>query len=279
MGCVSDSESSSTITGQSTVQASDQIPNLPSSIQVLDVIGSGEFSEVRKCLDASNRLFALKCVPWVKIKKEVRVVCREVEILRKITHSNIVQWIGCFKDIENFYIAMELCEGGNLRDLMEITGKISENRLKPIIKEVLEALKYLHSVGIAHRDIKPENILLTDSGTAKIADFGLSRCLKKRDMTVVGTPYYIAPEVLKGKYTCQCDMWSLGVVVYVALTGRRPFEGSCMEELFSVIRTAVIRDWSGLSPEANDFLRHVLVKAVGERWTAAQALQHTWVCS
>jgi calcium-dependent protein kinase len=277
MGCVHGSEQSSTITGQSTIQAADLIPDLPASMQVLDVLGSGEFSEVRKCLDASGHLIALKCVPWTKVRKDVRVVSREVSILRKVTHKNIVQWLGCYKDVENFYIAMELCEGGNLRDLIEIADRVREERLKILAREVLEALVYLHSEGIAHRDVKPENILLTSEGSVKLADFGLSRCLKRKQLTVVGTPYYIAPEVLRGKYTYQCDMWSLGVVLFVALTGRRPFEGNNIDHLFSNIQVAEVQDWSGCSPTARDLIQHLLVKSAAQRFTASQALNHSWV--
>lgn len=279
MGCANDSDRSSTITGQSTIQAADLIPDLPASMQVLDVLGSGEFSEVRKCSDATGHLIALKCVPWSRVRKDVRVVSREVSILKKVAHANIVQWLGCYKDTEHFYIAMELCEGGNLRDLIDIANRVGEARLKVLAREVLEALVYLHSIGIAHRDLKPENILLTTEGSAKLADFGLSRCLASKQLTIVGTPYYIAPEVLRRKYTCQCDMWSIGVVLFVALTGRRPFDGKNISQLFGNIRTAEIEDWTGCSPAASDLLQRLLVKSAAQRLTASQALNHPWVRS
>ena len=125
--------------------------------------------------------------------------------------------------------------------------------MKKILKQILDAVAYLHDQGISHRDLKPDNILFHD-GLLKIGDFGLSRDITSNKMaSVVGTPYYVAPEVIKGKYGSQCDMWSIGVIMFNMITGVQPFHGDDMEQVFRAIlkgrKTWNEEDWSHLSDE------------------------------
>lgn len=253
-------------------------PALPSSFQLLEVIGSGQFSEVRKAQNELGGLVAVKCIPKDQLSRTPRIISRETSILRQVTHPHIVQHYGCFKDDEYFYMTMELCEGGNLKQQIESKGWLGEERVKEIAKEALEALCYLHEKGIAHRDIKPENILFTRDGRVKLTDFGLSRKLvKKSNLTVVGTPYYISPEMIQGKYSSQCDVWSLGVALYFARTGLLPFDGEDLDGLFNNIRYSEITEWGECPPETVAFLKEMMLKSPVHRITPKQALQHPWL--
>jgi len=127
---------------------------------------------------------------------------------------------------------MEYCSGGELFDRIVKTKKLTENYAKQLMREMISAVKHLHDSGIVHRDLKPENYLMAsgkEDSECKLIDFGLSKryqqASQEKMQTVVGTPYYVAPEVLKGKYHKECDVWSLGVILYVFLCGYPPFEG------------------------------------------------------
>jgi len=252
--------------------------DLPSSFQLLDVIGAGQFSEVRQAQNELGRLVAVKCIAKEQLTRTPRLVSREMCILRQVTHPHIIQHYGCFKDEDNFYMTMELCEGGNLRQMLDQEGCLSEQKTQRLAREALEALCYLHAKGIAHRDIKPENILFTKEGSVKLADFGLSRKLiQKSSLTVVGTPYYISPEMIQGRYSSQCDIWSLGIVLYFALTGLLPFDGEDLNGLFNNIRCTEVKEWGNCSIDAVNFLKQMIVKTPKLRISPQAALAHPWL--
>ena len=136
-------------------------------------------------------------------------------------------------------------------------------------------------MNIAHRDIKPENILITDSGDLKLIDFGLSKQVKFKKMkTIVGTPYYIAPEVLDGKYGVKCDIWSLGVIMYILLSGYLPFSGSNAAEVFEKVKDADYKfdqkEWKKVSPEGIDLIKKMLNINTKKRYNAEMCLNHEW---
>ena len=254
------------------------IPFLTSQLQLQEPIGSGHYSEVRKALTAQGELVAVKCIPLDQMGKEIRLISREVHILMTAQHANIVRYFGCYRDSEMFYMSMELCAGGSLREKIDAEGRLEEAWVQAKTREILQALAYLHSLQIAHRDIKPENILFDADQHVKLADFGLSRALLAPDhLTVVGTPYYLAPEMIAGKYTPICDMWSLGVVLYFALTNKLPFQGEDFGGLFNQIRCLNITYWGTCSENAVSFIKALLARTARERLTAAQALNHAWL--
>jgi calcium-dependent protein kinase len=185
---------------------------------------------------------------------------------------------------------MDYCEGGELLTFISDEDGLSEKQTATIIHQAMYALSYLHVNKICHRDIKPENFLLFKKGDInhiKMIDFGLA--VKKKDPkeemhTLAGSPFYIAPEVLKGQYTISCDNWSMGVLMYVMLAGKYPFsknEDQDMEDLFENIKTAKYdlesEFWNEISESAKDLIRKLLERDTDKRLTALEAMNHEWM--
>ena len=268
------------------------------------VLGKGHQGTVRECADRSTGgRFAVKSMRKRDPDVDVRRVAREVEILRAAgRHRNIVRLVGAFEDGEYVHIVTELCRGGELFDRIKRKSADPENpapcfaegEAATVVHQILGAVSHMHGRGIAHRDIKPENVLFDapDGGEGggsasrvRIVDFGLSRthdaCRDGPMSSLVGTPYYIAPEVLLGRYDASCDLWSVGVVAYILLCGYPPFGGSDdirTRELVLRGRYAFhAEDWGGVSGEAMDFVRGLLRSDPRRRMTARQALSHPWI--
>ena len=144
------------------------------------------------------------------------------------------------------------------------------------------ALNHIHFHDIVHRDIKPDNVMISDDLTVKILDFGLANvCHEREDLTtVIGTPYYVAPEVLRGHYSEECDMWSVGVVLFILLSSRLPFMGDTPEDLLTKVAKGEYEMdptvWDPVSEDAKDLVRNLLQVNPEERLTAADALKHSW---
>ena len=183
---------------------------------------------------------------------------------------------------------MEYCSGGELLERIIEKSHFTEVEAKKIMKKVLSAIMYLHEKKICHRDLKPENFLFSHPGEdaeIKLIDFGLSRKFGDADgkymSTVVGTPHYVAPEVLDGKYTERCDYWSMGVMVYILLSGTPPFKGENNVEVFKSVKKGVFAfndsAWKVVSAEAKDFITKLLVVDSKKRLTGEQAMEHDWL--
>lgn len=183
---------------------------------------------------------------------------------------------------------MEHCKGGELFDRIVAAHRFTEKHAADIMNQMLSAVKHLHEKGIVHRDLKPENFLMddtTENAEVKLIDFGLSKRFSSQDEmermhTVVGTPYYVAPEVLKGNYDVSCDVWSLGVILFVFLCGYPPFEGDNNKEIFrNVIKQPLTfdpADWNNISGLAKDLVCKMLEKDASRRISAQQCLEHPW---
>ncbi|CAH2036248.1 unnamed protein product [Thlaspi arvense] len=215
-------------------------------------------------------------------------VRREVKILQALSgHKNLVQFYDAFEDNANVYIAMELCEGGELLDrILARGGKYSENDAKPVITQILNVVAFCHLQGVVHRDLKPENFLYTskdESSQLKAIDFGLSDFVRpdERLNDIVGSAYYVAPEVLHRSYTTEADVWSIGVIAYILLCGSRPFWARTESGIFrAVLKADPSFDeapWPFLSSEAKDFVKRLLYKDPRRRMSASQALMHPWI--
>ena len=257
-------------------------------------IGHGHYGVVRKCMDRETKAwYAIKSIRKSKVGK-VDVLRREVALLKECDHPNIIKLIEVHEDQKYLHLITELCTGGELFDrIIEKTqsdeGHFSERDAANLVRCILDAISYCHDKAIVHRDLKPENFLFSskDESTAviKIIDFGLSRHdhdVKQGIMnTKVGTPYYVAPEVLNREYTKSCDIWSIGVITYILLCGYPPFYGDTDNQIFDAVRTARFDfpspDWDGISDSAKDFVSALLQRTPSNRPTAASALEHAWI--
>jgi len=253
-------------------------------------IGRGGFSVVKEatCREDGEK-YAVKIVEKTLIQDEIKLLRREIEIMKQVKHENILKLIEIFEDDERVYIVMELVDGSELFDRIVNKGYYSEKSTVHIVKQILNAVRYLHSKNIAHRDLKPENLLCSGSGAneiVKIADFGLSKLFSGDEelTTSCGTPGYVAPEVLMSEsYDKSVDMWGIGIITYILLAGYPPFYGDNDTQLFEKIMNADYdfddECWDDVSELAKDFIRHLLVKNPDERFTAEQALEHLWITS
>ncbi|KAJ9185005.1 hypothetical protein P3X46_004685 [Hevea brasiliensis] len=235
---------------------------------------------------------AVKVIPKSKMTTAIAIedVRREVQILRALTgHKNLAQFYDAYEDDENVYVVMELCKGGELLDrILSRGGKYSEDDAKTVMVQILSVVAYCHLQGVVHRDLKPENFLFIteeENSPLKAIDFGLSDYVKpdERLNDIVGSAYYVAPEVLHRQYGTEADMWSIGVIAYILLCGSRPFWARTESGIFrAVLKADPIFDdapWTSLSPEAIDFVKRLLNKDYRKRLTAAQALSHPWLAN
>jgi serine/threonine protein kinase len=288
---------------------------------ILNQLGSGAFGTVWKaCQRKTKTQCAMKAIDKKKFEglgaAEIdSMIFREIQLMSNLSHPNIVDILDVFETPRFVTIALELCTGGDLADLLLSLKKrreyMSESIAQIYFRQILSALNYLHTNRVAHRDLKPENVMLkhkiknihVDVPVLKLADFGLARATGSRGLmtTFCGTPYYVAPEVIeqnsssssKGPgYSSSVDMWSAGVMLYEMLTGTRPFEDSDGRTLFQKITRALRHDFrvsvkskSSLSISAMDLLNGLLRRPDGmirrrsHRMTASECLEHSWMHS
>lgn len=280
------------------------------------VLGEGSSA----CVYEGRNKFSQQLVAVKIIKKRHGLrrsrVFREIEMFYHCQkHTNIIQLLEYFEESDKFYLVFEKAEGGPLLAHIQKRIYFTENEASQIVKNLAEALKFLHQRGIAHRDLKPENILCHSESQlcpVKICDFDLgsgvvfshssSPVSTPELLTPVGSAEFMAPELvdaLKGEatsYDKRCDLWSLGVIIYILLCGYPPFYGccgsdcgwergefceSCQDQLFVSIQDGLYdfpeREWSKVSDEAKDLIRHLLVKDASQRYTAEMVLNHPWV--
>ena len=232
-------------------------------------LGSGAFGTVRLAIHkATKQTRAVKVLK--KAEQDMEALLKEVEILSKLSHPNIMQIYEVFNDKTNFYIVSEFCQGGELFDQISKKGNFSENDAAKIMKQVLSAITYSHQNNIVHRDLKPENILLEDKSSdlvVKIIDWGCAMSFKKNEKmhNADGTPYYIAPEVLEGNYDEKCDVWSCGVILYIMLCGYPPFNGETDDEILQAVKKGTFdfpkEEWGTVSQDAKDLINKMLTNA------------------
>ena len=255
----------------------------------------GSFGEVYLCYHKKTGCSrAVKILPKVGVdERERRKYLREINSLKIMDHPNIMRLFETFDDSKRFYLVTEyyifyyrLCMGGDVLNLIEKRKRISENEIADIMRQLLSAVAYLHSKNIAHRDLKPENMLfasLEDLLSLKIIDFGSSEIYDtehKMDAKV-GTPFYMAPEMIKKQYTEKCDIWSCGVILYYLLSGTQPFFARNERDVFKKIQNGTyaltgIR-WSNISTKAKQLIKKMLVTDPIKRYNAIEALNSSWI--
>ncbi|KAI3981615.1 hypothetical protein MKX01_007535 [Papaver californicum] len=256
------------------------------------LLGHGQFGYTFVATDKSNGdRVAVKRIDKNKMILPIAVedVKREVKIFRALTgHENVVQFHNVFEDDSYVYIVMELCEGGELLDriLSQKDSRYTEKDAAIIVHQMLKVAAECHLHGLVHRDLKPENFLFKSSkedSPLKATDFGLSDFIKpgKKFQDIVGSAYYVAPEVLKRQSGPESDVWSIGVITYILLCGRRPFWDKTEDGIFKEVLKGKPdfgrKPWPSISHSAKDFVKKLLVKDPRARLTAAQALSHPWV--
>ena len=252
------------------------------------MLGNGAFGKVRLYRDRNYKelLFAIKTLKKEGIPQyQFQLLKSEVNILSNLDHPNIVKYFGVFEDDYYVHIVMEYLKGYDLYKIITLkkyTG-FDEKDMCEIILQLLKALSFIHSQNIIHRDIKPENILFAnkrDYTSLKLIDFGLATNSKK-DTKSVGTPFYMAPEMIDGSSHPQSDIWSVGIIVYLMLTGKYAFDAKKDENLYDKIKNDEIDmeplDESECSEEAKDFIKKCLKKNYQERMTTAECLEHAWI--
>ena len=260
-------------------------------------LGEGSYGEVRLVIHKNSGLSrAMKSIKKENLPKEEQTsLINEVNLLKSTDHANILKIFDLYEDKRNYYIITEYCSGGELYDRIKKLHTFTEKQAALLMKQILSSVNYLHSNGIVHRDLKAENILFesTDSNSGiKIIDFGISRKILKGQMLSerIGTPFYIAPEVLTKSYNEKCDIWSCGVILYILLCGYPPFNGADDKKIFKAIsagnvkfyRTFFIKpaeDWDDISTEAKNLIRRMLTVDPLKRISASEALNHDWIVS
>jgi len=243
---------------------------------------------VKKGVNKENKeSVAIKIIEKKAGEEELMLLHREIDIMRKLQHKHIIALYDVFEDSEKIYLILELVTGGELFDQIVSRGVYSERDAAQVVSQILEAVSYMHSNGIAHRDLKPENLLCggADGRQIKVTDFGLSKDFGKGNLrTSCGTPDYVAPEVLKGQtYDNSVDIWSVGVICYILLCGFPPFYGNSDQQIFEKIMKANYDfpspDWDEITDDAKEFIQAILVLEPSERPSAPDCLQAPWIQS
>lgn len=253
-----------------------------------EVLGSGQFGTVYGGIQRkSGKQVAVKLIDKMKFPTNKEAALRtEVEILRKVRHPGVVAFQEMVETTDRIFVVMEKLRGDMLEMILSSEkGRLSERVTQFLVNQILVALRYLHNLNIVHCDLKPENILLasdSDLPQVKLCDFGFARIIGERGFrrSVVGTPAYLAPEVLRNKgFNRSLDMWSVGVIVYVSLSGTFPFNDD--EDINDQIQNADFmypsNPWQDISTTAIDFINALLQVKMSKRLTVLKALSHDWL--
>ena len=235
-----------------------------------------------------HRYFAMKVIKKThKNKSDEESLMNEINILRKMDHPNILKMTDFYNQKKEYDIITEYCQEGELFNEIKAYAPFNETIAGYYMKQILKAVCYCHGMNIVHRDLKPENILIVKRmkngcHPIKIIDFGTAKIFskEKRETLLIGSAYYIAPEVLDRNYTEKCDIWSCGVIMYILLTGRPPFGGNTDMEIMQKIKTGKFDltkyPWGIISKEAKDLIKDLLQLNPGQRLSAEKALKHPW---
>merc|ERR1712001_541740 len=287
-----------------------------------EVLGQGAYASVQTCVNIYTEVeYAVKIIDKTVPTHSRSRVFKEIDLFHHCQgHQNIINLIEYFEEPEKFYLVFEKITGGQLLDRISTRKYFTEEETVDIVRDIAAALEFLHSKGIAHRDLKPENILCVygDSLTpVKLCDFDLGSGIKFHSgggagsdttpllHTPVGSAEFMAPEIVEAfiedteedfKYDKRCDLWSLGITMYILLSGYPPFSGSCGHQcawaaggacdlcqlnLFNNIQQGKFefhsKEWSGVSGAAKDLIRKLLVKDAKKRLSARDVLYHEWL--
>lgn len=262
-----------------------------------EILGRGLCSVVRRCLErATSKEFAVKIIDVTRYDNADSEVVRqsgknEIQLLQSCaSHKYIIQLHEAFETPAYLFLVFELCKNGELFDYLTQVVTLSEKRTRIVMRQLLEAIRFLHAHGIVHRDIKAENILLDGDMNIKLSDFGFATYVKKGTelKELLGTPGYLSPEMLRAStddmapgYGLEVDMWACGVVMYTLLAGSPPFWNRKQMKMLRDIMDGNYKfpspEWDEISETAKDLIRRMLVVQPRKRITAAEALEHPFL--
>ncbi|KAM3132738.1 hypothetical protein pb186bvf_015166 [Paramecium bursaria] len=248
--------------------------------QIGSLLGKGSYGHVRQV----GIIRAMKSIKKTcLILEDQQRMLSDINILKTLDHPNIVRVYEFFQDDTHYHIITEYLSGGELFSKIKQNSHFSERITADYMRQILRAVSHCHEKQIVHRDLKPENIIFSNEWQLKIIDFGTSRqfdgstFMRKR----LGTPYYIAPEVLSQEYNEKADVWSCGVIMYILLCGYPPFAGRTDQDTLKKVKEGKllfdVNDWSLISNQAQDLVKKMLTLDPKQRLSAKQALTHQWV--
>ena len=254
-------------------------------------LGEGSFAKVCKVKHRiTHDIRAMKIIKKSQSSSEVddMEILNEINILKKMDHPNILKIFEFYVSKDSYFLVTELCSGGELFQEIIENGAFSEEKASYIMYQIFSAINYCHNMKIIHRDLKPENILIEKREPngylrVKICDFGTSKIYEKGSVMkkIVGSSYYIAPEVLQKKYNEKCDLWSCGVILYILLSARPPFEGDNDNDIIKKVKVGKYnleqKPFNSLSNECLDLIKKLLEMDIDKRIDAETALNHPWI--
>lgn len=261
--------------------------NIKSEYFFVQQIYHGPFGRVFKAVHKQTNIERAVKILIKENQRQTESFKAEVCALTSLDHPNIVNIIEKYEDECFLYLVLEFCSGGNVIERIKAEGSFSELKAATIVRSILSALIYCHNLGICHLDLKPENIMYVDSSPEsdiKVIDFGFASQVPTESEIlnqIKGTPYYIAPEVLDHSFSLKSDLWSLGAIIYVLLSGQYPFTGSTIKEILTSVYSGRFsfrsKTFKSISAGAKDLISKLLVKNVELRLAAHDAFQHKWV--
>ncbi|TYH32633.1 hypothetical protein ES332_D13G003500v1 [Gossypium tomentosum] len=253
-------------------------------------LGQGQFGTTFLCVEKSTgKEYACKSIAKRKLltDEDVEDVRREIQIMHHLAgHPNVISIKGAYEDEMAVHVVMELCAGGELFDRIIQRGHYTERKAAALTRTIVGVVESCHSLGVMHRDLKPENFLFVnqqEDSLLKTVDFGLSMFFKPGEtfMDVVGSPYYVAPEVLRKHYGPEADVWSAGVILYILLSGVPPFWAESEDGIFDQVLHGDLDfesdPWPNISESAKDLVRRMLIRDPKKRLTAHAVLCHPWI--
>uniref|UniRef100_A0A3P8VIX8 Myosin light chain kinase family member 4 n=1 Tax=Cynoglossus semilaevis TaxID=244447 RepID=A0A3P8VIX8_CYNSE len=252
-----------------------------------EILGGGRFGQVHKCVENSSGLTLAVKVIKARSQKEKEVVKNEIHVMNNLDHANLIQLYAAYESRNDIILVLEYVSGGELFDrIIDENYTLMELDAVTFIRQICEGLQHMHKMYILHLDLKPENILCVSRVTnkIKIIDFGLARVYKPREKLRVnfGTPEFLAPEVINYDFVSfNTDMWSLGVITYMLLSGLSPFLGDDDNETLNNILACQWnfeeQEFADTSDQAKDFISRFLIVNKSWRMSAAEALRHPWL--
>lgn len=250
---------------------------------VLRTLGKGSFGKVKEALHViSGEKIAIKILEKEKIKKDedLQRIRREIEILSRVRHPNIIQLYEVIETSKYFFFVMEVAEKGELSGYIESRGRLLEDEACKFFHQLISVIKYLHSMGCAHRDVKPSNILIDWEYNIKVIDFGLGNLYDDEEKlkTACGSPCYAAPEIISGMdyNPLSVDIWSSGITLYAMLCGVLPFDEESKSILYDKILNCKYSIPKELSLEVSDLLKKLLAREPEDRLDISKILAHPW---